>query len=317
MRRRRFNTKRIIIVCVSILSVMVAITLGISYYALSSLTFAGDRVFYGNKQSDLVNEIRTELSKRSDVSLVSFKTSDNITLSGFFVKRAHASANVVVCHGFRGAKELEYGFINSFPEWNLLIFDFRAHGQSEGKIITLGCHEYKDVIAASSFLRQLTATSHPHLPLIIAGISMGGSTVLRAVEQDPSICDAIIVDSAFSNLNKVMFDVFSSKTSLPTFPFLNITKVMLQYVAGCDIESMNPAQSVKKIKQPILFIHSRNDSYVVPENVVQLFANAQNKCSKVWVGPCCRHGWLHSYHTDLYKHKVESFLKKVLPNYTA
>jgi pimeloyl-ACP methyl ester carboxylesterase len=293
------------------------IIFSISYYALSKLTFAGDRIIYGKKQSELAREIREELLKRKEISQIAITSEDNYKLSGFLVKREGATANLIVCHGYRGGKEFMYGLFDMFPNWNILAFDFRAHGESQGDITSIGCHEYKDVLAVTRFMKK-TFNNQTKLPLFILGISMGGAATLKATEIEPDLCDAMIIDSSYSRLNVMIMDGFGNKSGLPHYPFFPIIKQMFHYVANCDVSNMNPVESVKKIKKPILFIHSCNDTFTTPKRTLELYANVpdQSKC-KVWIGPNCRHGCLHTYYSALYKEKVEKFLRQSVPTRNA
>lgn len=314
MKKKALIPKRLFIVITSLLILTISIILAISFYTLYQITFAGDRVLYGTKLSDVAREIRTELLKQQNLTSVSFTTSDNLKLSGLLLMRPKAKANLVLCHGHRSAKEFMYAFIDMFPEWNILMFDFRAHGESDGKITSIGCHEYKDVIAAAKYLRtQTPSTSNIKLPLIIIGISMGGASSIKAAEMEPGLCDAMIIDSAYAKLDSTVIKAFSQKSPLPHYPFFPIIKQLFHILAKCNVHSMNPISSVRSIPQPILFIHSCDDSYISPNNAIKLYAHAQNKNSKLWIAPHCRHAWLHSYHSKLYKKHVFKFLKQVLP----
>lgn len=299
------------IVSMSFVFIVVVATLSVSYYTLSRFTFAGDRVIYGKRQSALAAEIRQELLKRNDVERITFRSADGFNLVGFFFKREQAKANLILSHGYRGSKEFMYGYIDIFSEYNIFMFDFRAHGESSGSVISLGCHEYKDVIAAGHLIKEKTSRGDDgkKLPLILLGISMGGAASLKATEVEPTLCDALIIDSTFSELKTMFSKGFSLRTGLPYYPFLPVIQTMFHHVADCDINHMSPLESVKKIHQPIFFIHSCNDAFIRPENSLQLYTVALNERTKLWIGPKCRHGWLHTYFTDLYTRKVFKFLR--------
>jgi uncharacterized protein len=316
VRRRRILSRRFIITGFAIFFVVMAAVFGISYYALNKLTFAGDRIIYGKKLSTLALEIRSELLKRSDVTEVSFTTEDNFKLAGLLFRRPRAQANVVICHGYKSIKELSYAFVDLFPEWNILLFDFRAHGQSEGSMTSIGCNEYKDVIAAAKFLKE-QVNDGLQRPCIVLGVSMGGAASLKAAEQDPGLCDALIIDSSYTRLDSTVQKAFAVKSNLPQFPFYLIIRSMFEYFSHCSMDQMAPCEIVKNINQPIFFIHSCDDSYVSPKNTLRLYTNVKNKKSKLWIAPSCRHGWLHSYQSDTYKHKVIKFLKRTVQSFVA
>ncbi len=311
MSKRRSHSKRLFVWGSTLLGISFVIVFGISYYALRQFTSVGDIAIYGKKVSELTQEIRSELLKRQDLAQVKIPSSDNLTLSGFLIKRHNPTANVIFCHGYRSTKELIYAYIDLFPDWNILMFDFRAHGQSEGSMTTIGYHEYKDVIAATQFMHEAVKdTSAKTLPFIILGLSMGGAAAPKAIEHEPGLCNALIIDSTYAHMDKTLSKVFSAKSRLPSFPFFYLVKTMFHYTANCNIHAMQPADTVKNITQPILFIHSCDDSYIPPKNSIELYANAHNKKSQLWIGPSCRHGWLHSYHSAQYKQAVSTFLKQ-------
>jgi dipeptidyl aminopeptidase/acylaminoacyl peptidase len=307
------SVKSQVIIAFAAIVVALLVSLSISYYALYKLTFAGDRVFYGKKLSDVACEIREELLKRDDLRQVQFFAQDGLKLSGFLLKRKKPLANMVLCHGYQGNKEFMYGFIDLFPDFNMFIFDFRAHGQSDGRITSIGYHEYKDVIAATQFMKEHTQVDGQQLlPTIVLGVSMGGAATLKAAEKESDLADVYIVDSTYANLTGIVLNAFTLKSGLPYYPFFPLIKQLYHYLANFDMSNMNPQESVKVIKQPILFIHSCSDSFISANNTLQLYTNAQNNLSRLWIGPSCRHGWLHSYHREEYRKKVLKFIARTL-----
>lgn len=313
MKAKRSPSQRTFLICLMAIALGFIAIVFISYQLLHTITFAADRVIHGKKTSELAEEIRSELIKRPDTTQVSFISTDNITLSALLIQRPNPKANLLLCHGYRGNKELMYSYIDMFPEYNILMFDFRAHGQSGGSITSIGYHESKDVIAGAKYLREQTATqSSTQLPLIVLGVSMGGAAAVKAAELDPGLADAIIIDSSYASLSSIALKGFTKKAHLPQYPFYPIVTWMFRYLAQCDVTKMLPEKSVRSITVPIFFIHSCDDSYISPSCAIKLYANAQNKKSKIWIGPPCRHGLLRNYYSELYKKKIIKFLNDAL-----
>lgn len=300
-----------------ILGIAFGIILGISYYTLYNLTTTKERLLYGNRIADLAQEIREELLKRSNFREVEFPSKDNLKLSGVLVLSPNPVANVVLCHGYQGSKEFMYGYLDLFANCNILLFDFRAHGKSEGTMTSIGVLESRDVIGAVRYLKETTQQLHPEkkIPFIILGVSMGGAAALKAAEIEPNLCDALIVDSVFCTLRTVMAQVFSLKTGLPHFPFFAVITRLFNYFLGCDLDTMSLIQSVQKITAPILFIHSCNDSFIEPKHCLTLYSHTSSERTKLWIGPKCQHGWLHTYYPEAYRKKVTRFLQKNVPGY--
>ena len=288
----------------------------ISYLAIQRLVFYCDRTLKsGEKLSAYARRRRVEILKNKDIKQVSFKSKDGLRLSGFFLKRKNAVANMLVCHGYQSCKEKVADVFDMFDNFNMLTFDFRTHGQSEGKFRTLGCHEYKDVIAAVEYFNAQTKPKNrfeKRLPLVIFGFSMGGASTLRAIKREPNLCDALIVDSAFADLPSVIQHTFTTLSGLPCFPFVYVIERIVNFFAGCDVAKMCPLKSVKKMKQPAFFIHSCQDKIVHPNDSLTMYAQAKNKHTKLWVGPFCEHTLLRKHCYNRYKKKIDKFLRIVL-----
>src|SRR5262245_58973842 len=63
-----------------------------------------------------------------------------------------AKGTLIACHGFAGDKRslVDYQWIRDREGWNLILFDFREHGESTNvwsELRTLGYHEIWDVKA--------------------------------------------------------------------------------------------------------------------------------------------------------------------------
>ncbi len=296
-----------------ILPVIIFSVLLISFLAFKKLIFPSDLILKsGKKESELASEIRSELIKRNDLTMVSFSSKDGIKLAGFFVKRKNPVGNVVLSHGFQSCKEFMSSVIDMLPEYNILLFDYRAHGKSGGRFRTIGCHEYKDLFAAVDFLKERTKPNKvfsKKLPLYIVGISMGGAVAIDATAKRPDLCDGLVVDSSFSNLEDVVHNALKVKAGLPAYPFAPITIKILNFVTSSDMSKVCPIESVKKIDKPIFFIHSCLDDVVKPQDTLNMYANSKNTKSKLWVGPVCVHGHLRRTYPGKYEKKLRKFLK--------
>lgn len=289
------------------------VVIKISYSAMKRMVVPNEHMRKGGHRAGLLAEVRPKLLACPDVCEVEFKTFDNLKLNGLFIKRKNAKGNLLLCHGIHSIKEFMFLFIDMMPDYNILMFDFRAHGQSEGDLITVGFNESKDVVSAANFLKKLTCDENKKLPLVITGFSMGASSALRAVARYPEICDAIIADSAFRSLNEIVYESFHVRAKgLPRFPFFYFIKLVFYFVSKINTNSVLPLEDVKQINKPILFIHSVDDSVVPNKNSINLFEYAVHDKSRLWIGPSCQHARLHNTYFSSYKNKVVSFLQCAL-----
>lgn len=92
-----------------------------------------------------------------------------------------------LCHGWGNRKECFYGWdwVRSELGWNIVVFDFREHGQSSHSpmVCTLGFHEIWDVKAVVDYAQRQKLAE----PYAMMGYSLGGSVGIRWAAQDPRI----------------------------------------------------------------------------------------------------------------------------------
>jgi pimeloyl-ACP methyl ester carboxylesterase len=106
---------------------------------------------------------------------VRFQSLDGLWLDGLLLQREDATHTAVVCTGFfPGRKEGMATFTEIFgPKANVLLFDARGHGKSEGKFIrtlrSYGQREFLDILGALEYVTWRFGS----LPIILFGICSG------------------------------------------------------------------------------------------------------------------------------------------------
>src|SRR3712207_4631015 len=85
---------------------------------------------------------------------VSFQCADGLRIAAWYFPSRNGAA-VIVCHGLGGNRTgvVDYARFLTEAGYGALLFDFRAHGDSEGEIVSLGYFEALDVIGAVEYLK--------------------------------------------------------------------------------------------------------------------------------------------------------------------
>ena len=126
---------------------------------------------------------------------VSFASTDNLDITGLWIPAAPAPENeipnpnwgrqtLLICPGSRGSKAGYLLLTEEFLDngYNVLTFDFRGHGQSDGQIITFGDHERRDVL--QRLVRWLRNSKPAACRRIVAvGIDTGAAALLAAAAE--------------------------------------------------------------------------------------------------------------------------------------
>lgn len=256
------------------------------------------------KQNDLFNE---RLRQEYGGQLVTFDAVDGSKLAGLIFIRPQAQRNILLCHGYSRTKERLYYLVKLFPDDNILIFDYRAHGQSSGDFTTIGFYEKNDVLAAYKFFQSYE--NEKNLPIFGIGVSMGAVSLLGAAVSGADF-KGIVVDSAFKQLDEQICSVFYRKTGLPAFPFMNVCQIIFEYMCNCSMHEVNAVQLAKNIKIPILIIHSNHDNFAHVAAAHAIYDAVQGR-KKLWLVDDAVHGRVFKRYPEDYVREVVSFFDAI------
>jgi uncharacterized protein len=292
---------------------------------------------YGNYVHHFKSEPRPKIERIDITSQTSYSSNDTIVRKGILVHYPNAQANLVISHGFMCDK-FDVGFLRSiFPKgkFNFLTYDFRAHGEHpEGQLCTFGRDEALDVQAAARYLKN-----HPELsklPTLAYGFSMGAVATIEAQAKDPSLFKGLVLDCPFDStenivkksLQSLKVSMFGYEMDLPGRTYLekyafhpyvqSFIKFMLKTVAHMDSKNIqtfmyrfSPAESVKKITAPCLFIHCKYDQRVPVDAIKSIFNGARGQ-KQLWITNGRGHYDSVFFNPEKYAKRVGKFYEEVL-----
>jgi pimeloyl-ACP methyl ester carboxylesterase len=296
-----------------LIPIVLFVTLLFSAHLVSVHCKRRDIAVRGKPQSVLAQNIRTKLKETYGAYETHFQ-SGNLTLAGIAIKRENPSYLFVLCHGYHFNKEFMHPFAALFENDNIFMFDFRTHGESQGDFISFGCAESHDVIAAVKHAQSLNLDKRngTTLPIVVLGISMGGAAAIKAAREEPTLADALIVDSTFSTYSSMQKAAFNNDLwFLPQFPLGFFMKKIVEFTTGCSMGSISTVENIKHVTIPTLLVHSENDTLISHTNSQDIQACATSYCD-LWVAPPSKHGFLYREQPQAYQAQVYTFLKKVL-----
>jgi fermentation-respiration switch protein FrsA (DUF1100 family) len=200
---------------------------------------------------------------------VSFPATDGTKLAGWWIpaSRGISSKTILLCHGMGGDKASQLSLARRLVPagYNVLAFDFRACGQSDGQLCTFGDLERRDVLGA---VRWLTS-NHPEAcdKVMGLGVSTGGAALISAAV-DPSPegqrIDALAVYDSFDRLDSVAFSILDRYVPQPmNWCVRQIGLPLASLQVGTNLGAFSPGQEVKTLwPRPILVIHGLNDELI-------------------------------------------------------
>ncbi len=246
---------------------------------------------------------------------VSFRSTDGLTLKGWWFPVAGADRAVVVVHG-RAANRVNSGFgqakIAQFflaSRYSVLLFDLRAHGESEGVRYSLGQYEPRDVVAAIDFAQRKAGIERRRVAIL--GESMGGGSAIMTVKADPTV-GPVITDSAFADAGTVVGEVAQNYTGLPSW-FTPGIVLAARIFFDLDVSAIRPAEVVRDHPERAwLFIQCEADKTVFRHHGVDLRNASANARTELWLVPGCDHVKAFSTQTAEWQRRVLAFLDREL-----
>lgn len=244
---------------------------------------------------------------------VSFPTEDGLTLSGWFVPSpSGGDKTILICHGWgdnKGEILEQTLFLNRAEGFNLLYFDFRAHGESEGKQVTMGKMELLDFAAAVRYLKKHRPRSAANLSVF--GLSMGAAIAAMALPAHPEL-KAAVLESPFADFRQVGSRWAWHHARVPYFPVM----MTLMYVARLrsghdDIDRYSPEAYLPSAKTPVFIIAAERDGIMPPEDVRRLYASAPEP-KEFWLVPGAVHAKCRQAAPADYDARVAAFLREQL-----
>jgi dipeptidyl aminopeptidase/acylaminoacyl peptidase len=250
---------------------------------------------------------------------VSFTSAeDNMRISGWFFGSSGEPRGpaIILCHGvWTGRREcLPLALRFRAAGYNVLCFDFRAHGSSDGRFISVGHHETNDVIGAVHYLKQRPEVDPARIGVI--GFSMGAAATIQAAARCTDIA-AVVADSAYAAFVDAAKYSFRVVTRVPHFPVAPIAMHWAKWIMHVDASQMRPVDVIGRIApRPIMVTHGMLDE-IVPVNHAFTLFKAADEPKELWVVPGAHHCGARDEDPDAYFLKVESFLRQALSRASA
>lgn len=280
------------------------------------ITCIGISVYVGWK---LTHPVRMTLNETPDQYGLAFEKVEfesrtkDVSLQGWFLPSPSAPVkmNIIMAHGYRknrlqpDAEALKLAKTLVGHGYNVLMFDFRNSGESGGELTSVGYLEKYDLLGAVDWVK----TNHPE-PVAIHGFSMGASTALTAVSEEPAVV-GLVADSPFNHLTRYLKENLPTWSNLPNFPFTPLILGILPPLTGIDPDQVDGLTAVDRIyPRPILFIHSTDDHSIPFQNSESMWVKHKDRF-ELWQISGADHVEGHALYPKEYEEKVLDFYNRL------
>ncbi len=234
-----------------------------------------------------------------------FRSGDGLTLRGCYIPAEKSAKTIIVCSGANGSMDADVHVAPWLHEagFNILLFNWRAHGQSEGKVVTLGYNERYDLIAAVEFARLKGAQQ-----IGVLGFSMGGAVAITTAAVYEDIY-AIAADSPFVYVLSAVAGGLIERGVQENLSYL-LARLFL--AAAClrtqlNLFATDPVRWINRIApRPVLLLFGGQDVIVSRSEREVLTAQA-GEPTEVWLVPEAAHRNIHIRQPEEYRRRILEF----------
>ena len=264
----------------------------------------------GSKKNPNVTDEKRELADKLAVrenEPVQILSRDGVSLTGHWVPQENAKRIIVAMHGWRSSWYWDFGMFSDFWEENgcsVLYAEQRAQGNSGGEYIAFGIEECRDCL---EWVRWVTRHCGTDLPVYLAGVSMGATTVLMAAGLDmPDNVHGIMADCGFTSPHDIFKYVARENLHMGFGLRGTIADALFRKRLPKGYAPSSTVEALRQCRVPVLFAHGTADHFVPVEMTYENYmACAAPK--RLLIVPGASHGRSYLVDREGYEAAVRSF----------
>jgi uncharacterized protein len=234
-------------------------------------------------------------------------TSEGFELEAWYAHHDTISRGfALLFHGFGSSKEECTRSATFFYNqgYDVLMPDFRAHGNSTGNESTGGYVENKDVVTAYRF-----AESKNTKKIVLWGVSMGAAAILNAVANDDLKPAKIFLDCPYASFLDGTKG-FLRMVHAPETPIAHLMMFWGSVEKGNWAFNNQPKEYAKKITIPTLLMRGNKDVRVTQVETELIFNNLATTDKQLTIFDDSPHGAIARFEKEKWETTVKAFLDK-------
>lgn len=247
-----------------------------------------------------------ERLRQSPHQRVEISAYDGTRLTGHWFPHPDAKRVIVAIHGWRSHWYRDFGAISEF--WkeqgcSVLYVEQRAHDTSGGQHMTYGAVERYD---CQAWLRWVCKQCGIKLPIYLAGVSMGATTVLMAGALSlPGNVRGIVADCGFTSADEIWCHLARDSLHMPYRMVRRFANAKYLRRTG-QTSALSTVDALKNCRLPVLLIHGDADDFVPPE----MSRRNEKACAgqkRLVMVPGAGHGMSSFVGKELYEQELLAF----------
>lgn len=239
---------------------------------------------------------------------VQLKTAKGLSIEAWYSSVDSASkGTVILFHSITNSKAqlLENAYEFRYWGYNVMLVDFRGHGNSEGNITTIGVRETEEVKLSYDYVMKKGEKN-----IFLFGTSLGAVVIAKAVGDYQLTPKGIIIEMPFLSLQTYL-KARTRTLGFPQQPFAFLTTAWIGVERGFNGFKHNATRYAKKITCPVLMQTGAKDEFVLQSESEKIFKAIASADKKLVVYEKGQHESFLRHDAAKWRIEVEGFLQKL------
>ncbi len=279
-------------------AVLVAVVIALLYVALSLQVYR--RAFLPPRPIWLDDFTFTPFEFQADYEEVELATADGVNFGAWHFRQPGSPQTVIISGGHKGQRQGSLGIAVALwrKGFNVVLYSYRGMPGSDRAPITFGIKEVLELQAAIAFARKRI----PNARIGLLGYSMGAVVSLQA----------LILDSPFSDLRRLLVENVRSASKLPGTPFVWLAGLLFWLRTRCTLSACRPIDVLSALEpRPLFFIHGGADAITNVNHSRRLY-DAYRGPREIWIVQGAPHTGAYFADRPLYVERVAGFFARHL-----
>lgn len=239
---------------------------------------------------------------------LSFHTAKGLRIDAWYSAAEMPKGTVILFHGVTANKSYLLPEAGEFRYlgYNVLLVDFRGHGNSDGNNTTIGAFETEEVKLAYDFIKSKNEWN-----IFLYGVSMGASTVIKAVSQYGLKPGGVLLEMPFYSLETHMearARLFGFR-GFPEKPFGFFVTGWISIERGFNAYGFKTTTYARDVHCPVLMQYGEMDHVVLPWESARIFAALSSPQKKLVAYAHAAHESLSQNDTPRWREEIQRFLQ--------
>src|SRR6202521_3383297 len=251
----------------------------------------------------------TPFEFQADYEEVELVTADGVSFGAWHFRQPGSPQTVIVSGGHKGQRQGSLGISAALwrKGFNVILYSYRGMPGSDRAPITFGIKEVLELQAVIAFARKRISNAR----IGLLGYSMGAVVSLLGAAGEPGV-QALVLDSPFSDLRKLLIENVRHAAKVPGSPFVWLAGVMLWIRTRHRISECSPRDVLSSLEpRPLFFIHGGSDD-ITPVNHSRRLYDGYRGPREIWIVQGAPHTGAYFADRPLYVERVAGFFARHL-----